>query len=148
MNQKLTDWKPGTKRVTKSRDVKFIEETDTKTNTKEETLPIELFPDHRKVPNIHETEEEERTTKGIDIESELSSYDEQANDNNEELNNEQELNEDKQVVQRGPGRPSYIRTGKPGRPKKEYKSKEASLSIALGDPLNTQDAMTRTDKNL
>jgi len=119
-----------------------------KTNTKEETLPIELFPDHREVPNIHEAEEEERTTEGIDIESELSSDDEQVNDNNEKLNNEQELNKDKQVVQRESGRPSHIKTGKPGRSKKEYKLKEANLSIALSDLLNTQDALTRSDKNL
>lgn len=57
-------------------------------------------------------------------------------------------NEDEQTQQRGPGRPSYIKTGKPGRPKKEYKLKQANLSHASVDPVSIKEIQSRSDKKL
>jgi len=88
------------------------------------------------------------TTENDDYNYE-SSNDEKKISNDEEMKQNQEI-QDKQeeIQQRGPGCPSYIKTGKSGRPRKEYKVKQANLSLALDDPTNVKEVLNRSDKQL
>jgi hypothetical protein len=94
-------WKPGTKTVIKARDVKFIE-------------VIESSPE---------------TTEGIfDLPDPASNSLEEIQDETEQNLTDDEENEESEEAQandphRGLGRPKILRTGKRGRPKKMYESK-------------------------
>ncbi|XP_071648509.1 uncharacterized protein [Temnothorax longispinosus] len=109
------------------------------TNSSEETLiPLDFDPDENNNAKIKEaTENEEHSDESLD---------EQASDD-EEMRCGQKLQNDMMATpQRGPGRPSYVRTGTPGRPKKVYKTKQANPSST--DPLNLKETLSRSDKEL
>lgn len=133
-------WKRGTKTVFKSRDVRINER-----NTNKEREVIDL-----PVLSIEDTSNE-------DLENE------NPNDNNvlEEMplaNNETtETDSDDDVVTNllpepltvkayGRGRPKIIRTGKPGRPKKQYHEAKIVMSLSTENPNSLQEAMDSTEK--
>ena len=116
-------WIPGTTKIVKSRDVRFIEVVnDSKiesidvdsllnTNTKDELENLEEKLD----PNMHEDPSDKLGVEKLTPEN----------------------------LKRTRGRPRLIRTGTPGRPKKQYQI--ASVAIE-SDPETVKEAIERPDK--
>jgi transposase InsO family protein len=94
-------WKPGTKIVIKARDVKFIEVIKSSPQTTEG-----IFDLHDPASDLLEEIQDETEQNFTDDEEDEETEEAQANDSH-----------------RGPGRPKILRTGKRGRPKKIYQSK-------------------------
>lgn len=103
-------------------------------------MPFDCDPDENNNTKAMEaTKKEDHSDESLD---ELES-------NDEGISRDQKLQNDTQATpQRRLGRPSYIRTGTPGKPKKMYKVKQANLSLALTDPQNVEEALSRSDKEL
>jgi len=136
-------WKPGTKTVIKSRDVKFCEELYSRNNDwdhqikspKNLNLDNSLF-ESPLIMDIQDTEIHEESTDGSDQQQEDARPEgegENTSDNNEE-NEEQNL-------RRSRGRPKLMKTGKPGRPKKIYHQHNNTEY----EPANVAEAMNRSD---
>jgi transposase InsO family protein len=94
-------WKPGTKIVIKARDVKFIEVIKSSPQTTEG-----IFDLHDPASDPLEEIQDETEQNFTDDEEDEETEEAQANESH-----------------RGPGRPKILRTGKRGRPKKIYQSK-------------------------
>lgn len=102
-------------------------------------MPFDCDPDENNTKAMEATKKEDHSDESLD---ELESDD-------EGISHDQKLQNDTQATpQRGLGRPSYIRTGTPGKPKKMYKVKQANLSLALTDPQNVEEALNQSDKEL
>lgn len=144
-------WKPGTKTVIKSRDVKFHEKihltgndwnslikfsNDSNNDTSEkEILNIDMAPSSTNF-------------KGSEVNEEIvNEYDQQLEDNDSE-NEDDEITEENEenrnnVLRRGRGRPKLLKTGQRGRPKKIYQQHTNINS----DPMNVAEAMNRNDRS-
>lgn len=120
-------WKPGTKTVIKARDVKFFERIEpVRASTSKTILTV---PDSF-VENLNEETEQQNDDAKDEMRDDESVGDSQAS--------ERDDNESR----RGAGRPKIMRTGKPGRPRKIYKSSEVQRS----DPRSTSQIMRQDDK--
>jgi len=141
-------WKPGTRRVIKSRDVKFyekvypcnvkwdalIEVPNDPTNSKENGASKIKLP---LLKDIHDSKNEEIT----------NDHDQQFEEDNaqEEIDNSLDDNEDDEEnissSQHDRGRLKLLKTGRPGRPKKIYR-KDANHDL-----LNVNEAINRDDRS-
>ncbi|UYV71448.1 hypothetical protein LAZ67_8003257 [Cordylochernes scorpioides] len=107
-------WKPGTRTIIKSRDVRFIEPELSR--IRNDVIEIEVSP--QKDPFVKEIPlvEEKGSTSEAKSQTEIES------ESDLEMSDLVDEPSESEVVisRRGRGRPRYIRTGKPGRPRKEY----------------------------
>lgn len=109
-------WKRGTKTIIKARDVKFFERLDRDETPEEDVFVIpETKSDTIAVPTQNSSEEEDSDSKEF---------------RNENVGEEH----------RGPGRPKLVKTGKRGRPKKVYQSKDKTA-----DPETVSEALSGDD---
>ncbi|XP_029675966.1 uncharacterized protein LOC115243274 [Formica exsecta] len=141
-------WKPRTKTVIKSRDIKFYEKlhscnydwddltkNDSNNNINEKgTLKIKSMP---LLTDLQDSEANEEIT---------NEYDQQLEDNDsedevDEVPEEREENGNKDL-QRGRGRPKLLKTGQRGRPKKMYQKR----NDANHNPMDVAEAMNRSDR--
>ncbi|UYV73755.1 hypothetical protein LAZ67_11000746 [Cordylochernes scorpioides] len=104
-------WKPGTRTIIKSRDVRFIEPEMSK--IRNEVVEIDVGSERASFKEIPLVEERGSTSE-IDPKAEIESQ--------SDLEVSEVLNEPSEsgVIISRRVRPKYIRTGKPGRPRKEY----------------------------
>ncbi|UYV74507.1 hypothetical protein LAZ67_11003722 [Cordylochernes scorpioides] len=123
-------WKPGTGMMIKSRDVRFLESENS--TLRNDVVQIEAIPQKKEDTSLEEEslQDDEKTLPGTD--SEFLS----------------EPSETKEVIsQRGRGRPRILRTGKPGRPRKEYVeanlSKDFRQNTSLPDPKDLDQALSK-----
>ncbi|UYV80249.1 hypothetical protein LAZ67_18002148 [Cordylochernes scorpioides] len=128
-------WKPGTGMMIKSRDVRFLESENS--TLRNDVVQIEAIPQKKEDVLLEEEslQDDEKTLPGTD--SEFLS----------------EPSETMEVIsQRGRGRPRILRTGKPGRPRKEYikanLSKDFRQNTSLPDPKDLDQALSSEDSHL
>lgn len=121
-------WKPGTKTVIKARDVKFFERIEPVQTSTFKTI---LTAPDSFVENLSE-ETEQRDEDATDEMRDDKSVggDSQASERNDNESH------------RAAGRPKIMRTGKPGRPRKIYRSSDAQHP----DPRSTSQVMRQDDK--
>ena len=112
-------WKQGTKTIIKSRDVKFFENIKSSFNAHKEVSLV--FGEH-----FQEEDDSESAAEGV----------------NPENSESEEETEEKAVTKRGRGRPSFVRTGKPGRPRKNYQGYDGQTQ----DPSSVPEILGRSDK--
>lgn len=124
-------WKPGTKEIIKARDVKFIEKIQTSENMhKINKLPEEM---------IKSTEFRFQLLNDIQQPNVDQEDDDQEDDRQDDGNDQQEQ-EDSELL-RPPGRPHYERTGKRGRPRKIYQTRNPQQS----NPESASEIFERDD---
>ncbi|UYV61519.1 hypothetical protein LAZ67_1005132 [Cordylochernes scorpioides] len=126
-------WKPGTGMMIKSRDVRFLESENS--TLRNDVVQIEAIPQKKEDTSLEEEslQDDENTLPGTDSEF---------------LGEPSETME--VISQRGRGRPRYIRTGKPGRPRKEYptanlSTQEFSEVKYSPDPKDAEEALSGKD---
>ncbi|UYV79912.1 hypothetical protein LAZ67_18001028, partial [Cordylochernes scorpioides] len=137
-------WKPGTRTIIKSRDVRFIEPELSR--IRNEVIEIDVSP--QKDPFVKEIPlVEEKGSK-----SEVESRTEIESESDLEMSDLVDEPSESEVVisRRGRGRPRYIRTGKPGRPRKEYPTANLSTQELLEakylpDPKDAEEALSGRD---
>ncbi|UYV69266.1 hypothetical protein LAZ67_6003031 [Cordylochernes scorpioides] len=124
-------WKPGTNMMIKSRDVRFLESENS--TLRNDVVQIEAIPQKKEDISLEEEslQDDEKTSPGTD--SEFLS----------------ETSERTEVIsQRGRGRPRILRTGKPGRPRKEYVeanlSKDFRQNTSSPDPKDLDQDLSRS----
>ncbi|UYV68325.1 hypothetical protein LAZ67_5003884 [Cordylochernes scorpioides] len=136
-------WKPGTRTIIKSRDVRFIEPELSK--IRNEVVEIDVGSERASFKEIPLVEERGSTSE-IDPKAEIESQ--------SDLEVSEVLNEPSEsgviISRRGRGRPRYIRTGKPGRPRKEYPTANLSTQELLEakylpDPKDAEEALSGRD---
>jgi len=161
-------WQPGTKKIIKSRDVRFIEEENSDERTTELfKAPLKLneedVNEHDDAKSETKTENETavinnenatdphddgiwNTPKGIiNIEENDTIEEDPSPDDILEPSISMKNADNNEEVKRGRGRPKKIKTGKPGRPKLLYQ--EANCSIdRYEDPSDVEEMLSRTDK--
>jgi len=123
-------WKPSTKKVIKARDVKFFEDIDRVRNLSNGTCDMPCLIIDTPCDDDSLSEEDENATNKSDTES-----------NNPEEAINRETN---QTRNRERGRPTLLKTGKPGRPRKIYQSKGSSYP----DPRCVSEIPEKVDKEL
>jgi len=121
-------WKPGTKKVVKARDVKFFEDIDCVRNLSNGTCDMPSLTIDTPFDDDSLSEEDENATDKSDTEN---------NDPEEAINRETS-----QTRNHGRGRPTLLKTGKPGRPRKVYQSKGSSYP----EPRCASEISERVDK--
>lgn len=126
-------WLPGTNCVMKSRDVRFIETSEVLESLDENVIMNFPF-------TLCEEKQDSKVEETITTEKEI----EETPSNNEEEreidSEEEDTHSSTQLsVKRRPGRPKIIRTGKPGRPAKQYQQEPA-------EPLFSHEVENRRDK--
>jgi len=123
-------WKPGTKKAIKARDVKFFEDIDCVHDLSNGTCDMLCLTIDTPCDECDDSlsEEDENATDKSDTES---------NDPEETINRETS-----QTRNRGRSRPTLLKTGKPGRPRKIYQSKGSSYP----DPRCASEISERVDK--
>ncbi|UYV83140.1 hypothetical protein LAZ67_22002407 [Cordylochernes scorpioides] len=128
-------WRPGTGMMIKSRDVRFLKSENS--TLRNDVVQIEAIPQKKEDVLLEEEslQDDENTLPGTD--SEFLS----------------EPSETMEVIsQRGRGRPRILRTGKPGRPRKEYVeanlSKDFRQNTSLPDPKDLDQALSSEDSHL
>ena len=126
-------WKPGSKTVIKARDVKFIEEYGSPTMINSSSLPFTTSNEEYVIPDVLENPKEESHCEKEETEDEGEVYSE----------SEEEV-EKKIELQRGPGRPKLVKTGKPGRRRKMYNMVQKKFT----DPETSSEIFDREDKDL
>ncbi|UYV76603.1 hypothetical protein LAZ67_14001429 [Cordylochernes scorpioides] len=126
-------WKPGTGMMIKSRDVRFLESENS--TSRNDVVQIEAIPQKKVDISLEEEslQDDENTLPGTDSDF---------------LGEPSETME--VISQRGRGRPRYIRTGKPGRPRKEYptanlSTQEFSEVKYSPDPKDAEEALSGKD---
>lgn len=128
-------WKPKTNKVIKSRDVKFFETFEAPETLTDVAPTVPMFTvENLEVEKSHEeilNEEEENFYEEIQDESEVN-FDQENIQNNGEVAGQSN---------RAPGRPTFEKTGKAGRPKKIYKTKSC-------EPRFPSDVLERDDSEL
>ncbi|UYV77314.1 hypothetical protein LAZ67_15000474 [Cordylochernes scorpioides] len=136
-------WKPGTRTIIKSSDVRFIEPELSK--IRNEVVEIDVGSERasfKEIPLV----EERRSTSEIEPKAEIESQ--------SYIEVSEVLNEPSEsgviISRRGRGRPRYIRTGKPGRPRKEYPTANLSTQELLEakylpDPKDAEEALSGRD---
>lgn len=138
-------WKPGTKTVIKSRDVKFHEKIHLIGNdwikfpndlnndvSEKETLSIDMMPTNSKESEVNEEMANEYNQQLEDNDSE------DKDDEITEENEENRVNESR----RGHGRPKLLKTDQRGRPKKIYQRTDVN-----NNPVNVAEVMNRSDRS-
>ncbi|KMQ85317.1 retrovirus-related pol polyprotein from transposon tnt 1-94 [Lasius niger] len=138
-------WKPGTKTVIKSRDVKFHEKIHLIGNdwikfpnnlnndvSKKETLSIDTMPTNPKESEVNEEMANEYNQQLEDNDSE---------DEDDEITEKNEENRGNES-RRGRGRPKLLKTGQRGRPKKIYQRTDVN-----NDPVNVAEVMNQSDRS-
>jgi len=139
-------WISGTIKIIKSRDVRFIEVTN---DNKIESMDIELLS---KISDKDETEtlenvgnkenveiKENNQLESLDDSLDISTY-EDANDTPNGESSTPKHNK------RSRGRPKIIRTGNPGRPKKQYHKANVAIDILNRDRNTIEEILKRSDK--
>ncbi|UYV64139.1 hypothetical protein LAZ67_2006688, partial [Cordylochernes scorpioides] len=136
-------WKPGTRTIIKSRDVRFIEPELSK--IRNEVVEIDVGSERASFKEIPLVEEKGST-------SEAKSQTEIESESDLEMSDLVDEPSESEVVisRRGRGRPRYIRTGKPGRPRKEYPTANLSTQELLAakylpDPKDAEEALSGRD---
>ena len=130
-------WKPGTRTVIKARDVRFFENQNLTNTTKENPIgtsddketsyiPLEQ-PESQDVEHQDDREDDEDT----DVEESTS-----------ETTRQGAPDENDNKVRHGRGRPKLMKTGKPGRPKKVYQTRNTRTS----DPESVSEALDHDDR--
>ncbi|UYV76870.1 hypothetical protein LAZ67_14002267 [Cordylochernes scorpioides] len=126
-------WKPGTGMMIKSRDVRFLESENF--TLRNDVVQIEAIPQKKDDTSLEEEslQDDENTLPGTDSDF---------------LGEPSETME--VISHRGRGRPRYIRTGKPGRPRKEYptanlSTQEFSEVKYSPDPKDAEEALSGKD---
>ncbi|KAH8233856.1 hypothetical protein KR026_000464, partial [Drosophila bipectinata] len=118
--------------LVEKREVLFDEHHDVA--SKDDTVTIEL-----------EDLEEDRQQQGLgdaEVVSDTSIDADSSDDSTDQYESAEEKGEHvEEEVRRGPGRPKIIRTGKPGRPKKQYNILGALISENVPIPLTCKEAL-------
>ncbi|KAH8318003.1 hypothetical protein KR074_001869, partial [Drosophila pseudoananassae] len=118
--------------LVEKRDVLFDEHHDVA--SKDDTVTIEL-----------EDLEEDRQQQGLgdaEVVSDSSIDADSSDDSTDQYESAEEKGEHvEEEARRGPGRPKIIRTGKPGRPKKQYNILGALISENVPIPLTCKEAL-------
>ncbi|UYV76700.1 hypothetical protein LAZ67_14001823 [Cordylochernes scorpioides] len=137
-------WKPGTRTIIKSRDVRFIEPELSR--IRNEVIEIDVSP--QKDPFVKEIPlvEEKGSTSEVKSRTEIES------ESDLEMSDLVDEPSESEVIisRRGRGRPRYIRIGKPGRPRKEYPTANLSTQELLEakylpDPKDAEEALSGRD---
>ncbi|UYV68602.1 hypothetical protein LAZ67_6000178 [Cordylochernes scorpioides] len=137
-------WKPGTRTIIKSRDVRFIEPELSR--IRNEVIEIDVSPQKdpivKEIPLVEEKGSTSEAKSRTEIESES---DLDMSDLVDEPSESEVI-----ISRRGRGRPRYIRTGKPGRPRKEYPTANLSTQELLEakylpDPKDAGEALSGRD---
>ncbi|UYV68867.1 hypothetical protein LAZ67_6001370 [Cordylochernes scorpioides] len=137
-------WKPGTRTIIKSRDVRFIEPELSR--IRNEVIEIDVSPQKdpfvKEIPLVEEKGSTSEAKSQTEIESES---DLEMSDLVDEPSESEVI-----ISRRGRGRPRYIRTGKPGRPRKEYPTANLSTQELLAakylpDPKDAEEALSGRD---
>ncbi|UYV75442.1 hypothetical protein LAZ67_13000282, partial [Cordylochernes scorpioides] len=137
-------WKPGTRTIIKSRDVRFIEPELSR--IRNEVIEIDVSPQKdpfvKEIPLVEEKGSKSEVESRTEIESES---DLEMSDLVDEPSESEVI-----ISRRGRGRPRYIRTGKPGRPRKEYPTANLSTQELLEakylpDPKDAEEALSGRD---
>lgn len=133
-------WLPGTTKIIKSRDVRFIENID---DNNVESIDVDLLPN---ISTSNETDNE----KSI-VEKEISE-----SENDIEITDSSEYEEASDTLniiettpineRRTRGRPKMIKTGNPGRPKKQYHTANVAINSLDNNPDTIEDILKRPDK--
>lgn len=132
-------WLPGTRKIIKSRDVRFIENVN---NNRIETVEIDLLQ------KVNIEDECETLNKIVDKDSEVDDSEELDNNLNSIIGETSESPEtsDVEINHRSRGRPRIIRTGKPGRPKRQYYTANVAMDQLADDPETIKEILARPDK--
>lgn len=135
-------WKPGTRTVIKARDVRFFEKSDSiNTSTKD----LSTISDNTEASTFDNLISISLEQPDLQCEEHQQQEDDDR-DETDESANEIELqdtpNEYVGEVHRGRGRPKFLKTGQPGRPKKMYQTR----STKTPDPESVPDALS-SDNN-
>jgi len=129
-------WKKGTKTVFKSRDVRINEE-----NFIEEKDAVDIPILGNKNTDRENSESEGETKEDRVLEEAITNNEDVKTDSEDETTNL--LPEP--LVTRGRGRPKIIRTGKPGRPRKQFHEAEIVISLSTENPA-LEEAMNSEEK--
>ena len=130
-------WKKGTRSVVKRRDVRFLEEIETKSQP---TNKKDYFEAPRKIdakPDMPTSNQETETDINYSMNEE----------NSTDSETEEEREQEEIMRKRGKGRPKLLKTGKPGRPKKIYP--EATNMVderEIKTPKSANEAMNLPEK--
>lgn len=133
-------WKPGTKTVIKARDIRFLENQDSITSTKNIFATPNDNEDNVKpntINNLCSTPLEHQPVSQQREEDRDSDPEEPTVENNLQ----DTLNEEDCEVRRKRGRPKLLKTGQPGRPKKIYQIYDPRTP----DPESASEALNRDD---
>ena len=130
-------WKQGTKTIIKSRDVKLFENIKPPSNARKESRDVKFFENNKPSFNAHkevsfvfgEPFQEEDDSEGV----------------NPENSESEEEREKKAVIKRGRGRPNFARTGKPGRPRKNYQGYDRQAQYPSTVPEIQKEAIKKID---
>lgn len=141
-------WKPGTKTIVKSRDVKFYEKTysnnewddkirmpNNSNSLEENNEPIV------KLPLLINNNSEDEDYQPLEDEDSQQFEEVIQQSENEETENMPRTSEENKNTQHGRGRPKLLKTGKPGRPTKIYQQRKNINH----NPINVTEAMDRED---
>lgn len=123
-------WKPGTKTIMKSRDVKLFEQIELPQTSNKEVFIAPIFPNLISNEELISDEEFEDA-----INSDNDYHEVESNQHEENLQNERK---------RGPGRPKSERTGQRGRPRKVYQTKKTQQL----DPVSVSEVLESDDQEL
>lgn len=128
-------WRRSTTTVIKSHDVRFIEDPRFVTQKSQESVELPLQSENMRVEQVTDNDDDEAT-----VEDQLHE------------DGTEESTQDEGIVQpslkdprRGPGRPKIVRTGQPGRPRKEYQT--ANIAEVENDPITVEEAMSSAHKD-
>lgn len=130
-------WKKGTKTIFKSRDVRINEGNHTK---EKECIELPFQSDE------NESFENNNLDNNVVI-KEMSSADNESTGTDSEGDIPTSLLPEPLTIKtRGRGRPKIIRTGTPGRPKKQYHEARIVMSLSTENPTSLEEAMNSKDK--
>lgn len=162
-------WQPGSKTIIKSRDVRFLEDTQPNSNRAVELFeaPMNLNEESIDSYNDPETESIEEKEEIYDtpndeieiVDRHITKLEEICETPRGNSNEDDNIHEEvpstsmddmrnESEVKRGRGRPKKIKTGKPGRPKRLFQE-AANYSVGeYEDPTNVEDMLSREDRKL
>lgn len=128
-------WIPGTKTIIKRRDVRFIENLNRNGNETVNNFEVILDPSWNKLTD--------ESTTTPEVNKEVNVQPERDEENTEE--DEVVQTDTPKISKRGPGRPSLLKTGKRGRPRKIYNDVKREEEPLI-EPSNLKEIEYRTDR--
>lgn len=124
-------WKPGTKTVVKARHVKFFERRN-----------LSNIPEKNVFDALEDKVDDTSILQPPDTPNEDFSSEESEAEIDDQDDIQEATDEDTKKSHRGRGRPKSLRTGRPGRPKKIYQTKNTINQ----DPQTVSEALDRNDR--